>query len=320
MLKKSKYKRQSEIGGTDLDKFFVECTLASYTNFDLKSHKEKAERIADKYKLSYIDGIEKLYEKGLKAHKIVSDRLIKEFTKIEENEYTISKRYATLYGTEKRISMLTEIKKEIENESDSLAMSAEAYLHSTQKKEIDWAVGAGIADGLAGTGAAVLTAIDIQAKNAEIRAQNKENLKMAMPIYTSIIQNSYERIAYVTEKIKSAKQKQLSDKSSAEVFNMLEFTDSKITISDTGAFLVNTTVQVKKKLDNIFGDLPATIDGTIIAHIYENSTEVAKVNMILPIDGVFNKANISGVAPSNALPEKSYTIKFSAGNLWLMEK
>ena len=57
------------IGGTLLDRFFVECTLSG-TDFDNEEDIAKAKEIAKKYNLSYpFSGIESLYLKALENHK-----------------------------------------------------------------------------------------------------------------------------------------------------------------------------------------------------------------------------------------------------------
>lgn len=57
------------IGGTLLDRFFVECTLGG-TDFDNEEDIAKAKEIAKKYNLSYpFSGIESLYLAALENHK-----------------------------------------------------------------------------------------------------------------------------------------------------------------------------------------------------------------------------------------------------------
>ena len=48
------------IGGTELDRFYIECVLARCTDFTLPKNKEKAILLAQKYGIAYPDGIEAL--------------------------------------------------------------------------------------------------------------------------------------------------------------------------------------------------------------------------------------------------------------------
>ena len=94
--------RLLEIGGTTLDKFFVECVLASYNDFSLEKNVAKAKLLADKYGLKYPNGIQTLYQSGLEAHKAISsqidsDRLSK-MRSVEKAEYDRLNRYASFYG------------------------------------------------------------------------------------------------------------------------------------------------------------------------------------------------------------------------------
>lgn len=61
MSKQKSEARLLEIGGTTLDKFFVECVLASYNDFSLEKNIAKAKLLADKYGLKYPNGIQALY-------------------------------------------------------------------------------------------------------------------------------------------------------------------------------------------------------------------------------------------------------------------
>lgn len=315
-----------EIGGTDLDKFFVECVLSSCNDFQLEKNVAKAKLLADKYSLSYPDGIQILYENGLEAHesisgKIISDKLASLREK-EREEYDNLTRYVSLFGKDKKIAMLTDRMNELRRKAASLDKGAEMLMRSTQQKERDWAIWGGIADGLAGPAAGIATAIDIQAQNAQIRAQNEANMRATMPAYMSVTGSASQNRANanaIEKEIQLMREKLISDISSEKVFEMLQVVNPTVEVSETGAFRVTATAETLKKLF-IFDDVPAVADGTIVAHVFEDDKEIGTATMVLPVNGISSKTGLVGMALSGARQDKKHTVTFTVGKLWLMEQ
>lgn len=186
------YKRKENpnvIGGTNLDRFFIECVLSGRNNFSSKKNISKAELLADKYNLLYPVGIEALYERALKAHMVISNKIyddnLDNQRKKELSEYNELTKYSEFYGRDKKKAMLLDRLNKANKEAASLDEGAQMLLKSGQQDEHDWATWGGVANGIAGVGAGVSTAIDIQAQNAKIRAQNEANMKAAMPMYVA---------------------------------------------------------------------------------------------------------------------------------------
>lgn len=70
----SRYKNDSVIAGSNLDRFFMECVLAKCDDFSIQSNTLKAEGLARKYNLKYTSGIDSLYQMAMNNHKrIVSN-------------------------------------------------------------------------------------------------------------------------------------------------------------------------------------------------------------------------------------------------------
>lgn len=282
--------------------------------------------LADKYSLSYPNGIQALYEKGLKAHesisgKIISDKLA-DLREKEQAEYKNLIRYASLYGKDKKIAMLTDRMNELRKEAASLDKSAEMLMRSTQQKERDWAIWGGIADGLAGPAAGIATAIDIQAQNAQIRAQNEANMRATIPAYMSVTSSASQNRANanaIEKEIQLVKEKLISDISSEKVFLMLRVISPTVEVSETGAFRVTATVETQKNLF-IYDDVSAVADGTLIAHVFEDDREIGTATMVLPVNGVSSKTGLVGMALTGAHQDKKQTVTFTDGRLWLMEQ
>lgn len=64
------------------------------------------------------------------------------------------------------------------------------------------------------------------------------------------------------------------------------------------------------------------IDGAVIAEIYDGEKMIGKANIPLPTYGIGENstAQLTGMCLSCGKPDKNYTVKFTAGNLWIMDK
>lgn len=321
-----RYEIPNAIGGTNLDRFFVECVLAECNDFTLEKNIEKAKLLADKYNLSYESGIETLYNNALKEHKKISNIIDEEkLEKLRENEraeYEQLIKYAEYYGFEKKKTMLTDMMRELQHRSEVLDDGREALMRNSQQRESDWAIWGGIADGLAGPGAGVATALEIQAENEKIRAQNKANRKALMPTYVTLLNTSARlsgKIKDIKKEIDALNEKLISDASSDEVMDMLEIVNSTVQVSRTGAYKITATVKAKEDLF-IYGDVPAVADGTIEAHLFDGTDEVGTAKMVLPVDGISEEVDIAGIGLTGAKARKKYSVKFTGYKLWLMEQ
>ena len=137
---------------------------------------------------------------------------------------------------------------------------------------------------------------------------------------------------------------------------LLSFSDTELDISDTGAAYVTTEVSAKPV--TIFGNIPAYIDGSVIAEICDGDNVVGRAAMVFPLYGTdsrliigtkfgeyaryarcFNgleitsynfvggkeldphKTELIGMCPGCCTdPKKKYTVRFAPGDLWAMER
>ena len=314
------------IGETNLDKFFVECVLSGCNNFTTEKNIARAKLLADKYKLLYTKGIEELYDRAKKGHESVSQNIVDNqlSTKraFERKEYARLNKYAEQCGKAKKIAMLTDKRNELLKNAEQLDKGARLMLKSTQQREKDWAVWGGVASGLAGAGAGLATALDIQAQNAEIRAQNEANMRAAMPAYMTVTgsaSKNRENASVIQKEIDSIQEKLISDMPADEVLQQLEVINTTIDVSETGAFRITATIKAKEKL-MIYGDVNAVADGTLIAHVYDGTDEIGTAKMVFPVDGLYEKIGLEGMGLAGAQIGKKYNVEFTAHNLWLMEK
>lgn len=327
VAKKEAAQKQAEvIGATMLDRFFVECVLAEADDFSKPKNKQRAQLLADKYNLKYPNGIEELYKQGLNGHKVVIQRFIlnrlEEKRAEERKEFERLNKYSDLIGKAKRIAMLSDRAAELRKEAKSQDQYADMLMRSGQQKERNWATWGGIADGIAGFGAGVSTAVDIQMQNMQIRTENEKRRQAALPGYmfmTNSAQGNRRNADEIMKEIENFKLKLVAEESSAELMKKISFSNTDVLVSETGAAMVCTSASLDPKF-RIFDDIPAVVDGTIIAKIYDGDQLCGTAQMVLPMYGLGQNIPLNGICIDCCEPGKSYTAKFTAKNLWAMEK
>lgn len=324
--KEMKQKKADSIGATALDRFFVECVLAGANDFSKQKNVQRAQLLADKYKLKYPKGIETLYKQGLEGHKTVSQRFVEndleEQRAKEREEFTKLNKYSNLTGKAKRITMLTDRANELRNSAKSTDDYADALMRSGQQREMNWASWGGAASGLAGPGAGIATAADIQMKNMQIRAENEQRRQAAMPAYLFLSRSandSRKNADRIMQEIKDFKLKLISDDRAEDLMKQIRFTNTDVLVSKTGAALVCTCATLDPKF-RIFDDVPAVVDGTLIAKIYDGNKLCGTAQLVLPLYGVGENVPLQGICIDCCQPGKTYTVKYSAKHLWALEK
>lgn len=321
-----KQKAAEAIGATPLDRFFVECVLAGYDDFSLEKNRQRAQLLAQKYGVAYPNGIEALYREGLEAHKIVTERQrqnkLDEKRAEERKEFEALNRYADLTGKDKRIAMLTDRAAELRSKAISQSKYADMLLRSGQQRERDWATWGGVANGIAGFGAGVSTALDIQRQNMEIRAQNEQRLRNAMPAYMFVKNTAGDNssnAARIEKEIADFKLKLIAETPTDELFRRITFSHTDVLVSETGAAMVCTLASLEEDF-KIFDDVPAVVDGTVIAKIYDGDRLCGTAQLVLPLYGVGQDVPLRGICIDCCEPGKEYTAKFAPKNLCALEK
>ena len=307
--------------------FYNDCLKAKIQ--DCKSEKEvqKVTLIAEKYGLQTADPTSLYAEaKALSENKSATEHnaSLDAKRKEEREEQKILNQYAFLTGREKRIAMLTASRQAYLQQADTLRKGAHAVMNASQQKEKSWALHGGLAEGLAGPAAGVATAMNVQSQNAQIRAQNEANRKAFAPLLASSYTGAADcdRAAKsLAAEIEEAKTKLIAKDDAATCLKRLVFTDTKVEVSETGTCTVTTKADLTEKF-KIFEDVPAVVDGSVIAKIYDGNTLVGTAELVLPnrgIDGYKYPAPLKGMCLFCAEPGKDYTVEFAAVNLWAME-
>ena len=241
----------------------------------------------------------------------------------ETQQHTAMIRFASYTGRDKRIAMLQAERAEALASAKNASAGTSALIGATQQKELDWATHGGIASGIAGPAAGIATAMNIQAKNAEIRAQNAANLKAFAPVIMSSMNSesaARARAENLQKKITEAETKLVAEESAKSCLDRLAFSDTAVDVTETGTCFVKTKAALKKSFC-IFDDVDAVVDGTVIARIFDEKREIGCAKLVLPTYGVSaHPTALRGCCLFCGKPGMKYTVSFEADNLWAMEK
>ena len=241
----------------------------------------------------------------------------------EKHQYETLTRFANFIGRGKRIAMLRAEYTEALAYAKKATGGTNALISATQQKELDWATHGGIASGIAGPAAGLATALDIQAKNEKIRAQNEANLKAFAPVYLSSMNSeslAWSAVDRIKAQIAETETKLVASDSAENCFERLRFSQTSVKTSETGTCFVETKVKLDREFC-IFGDVNAVVDGTVIACILDGQQEIGRAPLVLPKWGVSStETTLSGCCLFCGKPNAHYSVRFEAGNLWAMEK
>lgn len=313
--------------------FYDECLKNGIKSCKTEKEIQKATLIAQKLNLQFAN-ISALYAESQQRKRKIEQREMEESINSEKNEeqkkYNELIKYANYSGREKRIAMLADMQKKYAEAAKTLRDGASAVWSASQlkEKEGDWAIMGGIASAIAGPAAGMATALDSQAKTAQENAQIRERNRINCEAFAPVIATSYkgaaqnERMAKsYAELLESAKTKLVANDSTEECFARIIFDGTTIDVSRSGTCTVMTSVCASPF--KIFDDVPAVIDGTIIAQIYDNNELIGKAKMVLPIYGIQgkkNKVKLTGMALFCGSAGTSYRIEFVPEKLWAMEQ
>ena len=315
---------------------YDECMQNEIHDCASEKDKQRASLIARKYNLSYTD-IGVLFQEAKQQYqensKIVAEqehqKEIEELKTNEQAQYDVLNEFSFYGQREKKIAMLTkeynEVSRQLQGTKDAISMT----LFPELEKEHDWAVMGGMANGLAGPGAGIATAVNAQIENAQIRARNSQMLHETADIRGRMVLAGAKqrdalqaRCSELNAMITATKTKLIGKDTPKKCLDALQFKDMLLSVSKTGTCMVDAKVGLKQSEYYIFDDVKATIDGTIQAEIYDGNSKIGTANLVLPLNGVpdDNMVAVKGMCLFCGQLGKKYTVKFNAENLWAMEQ
>lgn len=310
--------------------FYDECIKNGVKSCESEKEIQKATLIAQKMGFTFTD-ITALFAESKECKENIEQKKKEDALEEQRNEErqkcALLTRYASYFGREKRIAMLSDERKKYMESAETLRSGADALLSASQFKEEEgnWAIMGGAASALAGPAAGMAAAISSQAKtaqkNAQIRAQNQRNLELFAPVAATYYSGAARKgaiVKHLAEQIEAAKTKLVADDSSLDCFERLHFEDTTVEVSQTGTCTVKTKINIDPFI--IFDDVPAVIDGAILAEIYDGDELLGTAQMVLPVYGVKVRDSALGMALFCGHVGGKYSVKFCPGRLWAMER
>ena len=284
-----------------------------------------------------------------KKNKLLNDKKNEELQRKEELE-----KYADDFGREKTIHYLEDLIANVQftiDQRDAATKSAndikKAYAAAgvalkplQSPPEQDWALAGGFASALAGPAAGVAVATDIQRKNAEAKIDSAEAGKEAQKIKDNwkmtgdslakrVIDNSGVSVeSYKTAKKRKTELIRLKEKCEVllvdeaidqyQLLGMLAPTTETITVSETG--LVHITVRITGRTYAIFDNIPAVIDGSFKALLWNEKGECCgTAAIVLPIHGAQDSSLLEAWFTTSTDNGIGFVAEFTKPNLWLVE-
>ena len=311
--------------------FYEQCIANNVHSFESAKDKQRGILIAESLALPKND-LEALFEEGRKICEGQKQAKLNacnaEMRANESKLCAALNEFADYTGQGKKVAMLSkeynEAARRLRATNDAISMTIAPPL----EQEHDWAVMGGLANGLAGPGAGIATAVNAQIENAQIRARNSQilhetaDIRGRMLVAGSKQKHALEaRCAELNGLINATKTKLVGKDTPKACLAALHFENTQIDISETGTCTIHTEVGLKHSY-YIFEDVKATIDGTILGEIYDGSEKIGAANLVLPLDGIpdTNMVAIKGMCLFCGQPGKHYSLKFDADNLWAMEQ
>lgn len=326
---KKTQKEQQKVKEKELQlAFYEKCKKYNITSIDTADELRKATAIAESLNCppeamadlsGYLESIKR--EKRAKGD-AARQAVVNEEMQKERALHAQLTRYAGYIGKDKRIAMLeaerlTYIQKAAEK--GNFAKNAATF---GQQKEIDWAIRGGIASGIAGGAAGLAAAMDAQAKNEQIRANNDAVRKTMAPLMMKAMSDqryAEEAAERMTGHIEETKTKIVNKTPKEDVLKKLSFTTPQITVSSTGAISIKVSAFASKPV-LILDSENGVIDGTVLANFYDGQKLVGNAELVLPLWGIDHTAKeLEGICLSGGQRDVQYRVEYSAKHLWEME-
>lgn len=265
------------------------------------------------------------------------------FAKAYPYEATFIKRataVSRLTGHEKRVKMLTDLLNDCDDRIQKLrdgeeAMKQLAMVYAgAQKKESDWAILGGAANGIAGPVASAAVIWDTMKRNGEITKYNEGMRQASADVLKGTFAVADDRYKVekerenVKQRLDEAKGKvSLSKPDTKEIFESFRVDTQygKVTKNDSGILKCALDIQLKKPLVlDVPEGLNMVVDGTIRAKVMMEDIYVGDVVFPLPIYGIpcdmTKSVTLDGMCDRSMEYDGKYTLELTEEqNLWVME-
>lgn len=260
-------------------------------------------------------------------------------TAAEMTFLTRASELAKLSGNEKRVTMLDNLLHDYHKKIADLRAGEEALktlgmiYADQQKKEGDWAIMGGIAEGIAGVGAGVAVAANTMANNAKIREYNASMRKASLEVMSGLPTVAGDRYTLekesdkILQRISEAANKiVLSQPTGDEIWKELSVGKVDVKQKESGVLALAVPIALKHPLElDVPDGVVMVVDGILEAEVWFEDSLVDTVHIPFPIYGIpcnsTEKTVLDGMCGSSvAYKDSKYKVKFKdKQNLWVME-
>ena len=356
--------QQSAKNGTwafPAEKFYQQCTEQKVVNTSDEYGFKKAKLIAEQLIReacpevdmscfqSYLtkEKLQEFLEVGKSQAEQAAKKKLEESKRVREAdadsyEATFMRRSSAvsgLTGCQKRVQMLTDLISDYDKEIQKLkdgeeAMKQLAMIYtSAQKKESDWAILGGAANGIAGPVASAAVIWDTMKKNGEIAKYNEGMRKASMDVLSGTFSVAGNRIKAEEEreniKIRREEAKSkitLSKPDSNEIWNNIHISQKySVKRYDSGVLHVSISLDFLRSFAlNVPQGVHMVVDGTILANVTMDGIDIGTVVFPLPLYGIpceaDAKVTLDGMCGWSTEFSGKYSLRFAnTQNLWIME-
>lgn len=246
---------------------------------------------------------------------------------------------AALTGCQKRVQMLTDLISDYDEEIQKLkdgeeAMKQLAMIYTgAQKKESDWAILGGAANGIAGPVASAAVIWDTMKKNGEIAKYNEGMRKASMDVLSGTVSVAGNRIKAEEEqdnvkvRLEEAREKiTLSKPDANEIWNNIHIGQNySVKRYDSGVLHVSISLGFLRSFAlNVPQGVHMVVDGTIRANVTMDGIDIGTAEFPLPLYGIPCEADamvtLDGMCGWSTEFQGKYSLHFAdQQNLWIME-
>lgn len=246
---------------------------------------------------------------------------------------------AGLTGCQKRVRMLTDLISDYDERIQKLkdgeeAMKQLAMIYTgAQKKESDWAILGGAANGIAGPVASAAVIWDTMKKNGEIAKYNEGMRKASMDVLSGTFSVAGNRIKAEEErenvKIRREEAREkitLSKPDANEIWNNIHIGQNySVKRYDSGVLHISISLGFWESFAlNIPQGVHMVVDGTIRANVTMDGIDIGTAEFPLPLYGIPCEADamvtLDGMCGWSTEFQGKYSLRFAdQQNLWIME-
>ena len=275
------------------------------------------------------------YEKELKEaeQKAKREAEIAEHRKVDEAAAALELECSKKHGRDKRMffyqKTLASIDQEIKSADEGMNAAAQMWAGLNaleQEKESSWGTLGGIASGVTGSSAVgAVVAADTMRRNEGIRARNeaisRKNLEMTTPIWEAAADRkskARKERDKVTAKIEKEKLTLVEERPLEELMGALEIGSVQMAQTNGKSILIQVKVSAKKTFQ-LAGEVPAVIDGCLLAELYRDGELYGQAYLNFPFEGADKDQTLKGYC-LKPMEDAAYTVIITPLALWLVEK